>query len=238
MANPPGAAAVTRVERLPRRGRPRWLTVLICAAVLLALLLVAADRGGVVFAQHEMAVQIKKEGFPATPKVTIKGFPFLTQVASRHFGDVRLEASRITEGPLRITNLKVRARDVRVDSGFGSGTLGTVDGTAFVSFKDLASASDNPDLVLTAAGKNLVKAKMDLGITEATATATVTKQGNSIVVKTQSIEGFSRSDIGDDLDFTVPVSGLPMGLSFQSVTVSSNGVGLHVVGRNVKFSDS
>ncbi|MBO2458629.1 LmeA family phospholipid-binding protein [Actinomadura violacea] len=238
MAKPPGAAAVTRIDRLPRRRRPRWLTVLISAVLLVVVLVVAADRGGVLLAQHEMAVQIKKEGFPATPKVTIKGIPFLTQVVSRHFGDVRLEASRITEGPLRITNLKVRARDVRVDSGFGSGTLGSVDGTAFVSFKDLASASDNPDLVLTAAGNNLVKAKMDLGITDATATATVTKQGNSIVVKTQSIEGFSRSDLGDDLDFTVPVKGLPMGLSFQSVTVSSNGVGLHVTGRNVKFSDS
>ncbi|GAA2164474.1 LmeA family phospholipid-binding protein [Actinomadura napierensis] len=238
MANPPGAATVTRVDRLPRRRRPRWLTVLICAVLLFALLLVVADRGGVAFAQHEMAVQIKKQGFPATPKVTIKGIPFLTQVVSRHFGDVRLEASRITEGPLRITNLKVRARDVRVDSGFSSGTLGSIDGTAFVSFKDLASASDDPDLVLTAAGNNLVKAKMDLGITEATATATVTKQGDSIVVRTQSVEGFSRSDLGDDLDFTVPVKGLPLGLTFQSVTVSSGGVGLHVTGRNVKFSDS
>jgi hypothetical protein len=236
MANPP--AAVTRVDRHPRRRRRRWPAVLVSTVLLLLVLLVAADRGGVLFAQHEMAVQIKKEGFPATPKVTIKGIPFLTQVASRHFGDVRLEANRITEGPLHITNLKVRARDVRVDSGFSSGTLGTVDGTAFVSFKDLASASDDPDLVLTAAGNNLVKAKMDLGITEATATATVTKQGDSIVVKTQSVEGFSRSEIGDDLDFTVPVKGLPMGLTFQSVTVSGDGVGLHVTGRNVKFTDS
>jgi hypothetical protein len=238
MAKPPGTATVTRIDRLPRRRRPRWLTVLICSVVLLLLLLVLADRGGVAFAQHEMAVQIKKEGFPTTPKVTIKGIPFLTQVASRDFHDVRLEAGKITEGPLRITDLKVRAQNVKVDSGFSSGTLGSVDGTAFVSFKDLASASDDPDLVLTAAGNNLVKAKMDLGITDATATASVTKQGNSIVVKTQSVEGFSRSELGDDLDFTVPVKGLPMGLTFQSVTVSSNGVGLHVTGRNVKFSDS
>lgn len=238
MANPPGAAAVTRAERLPRPRRRRWVIVLACSLLLVLLLLVLADRGGAAFAQHEMAAQIRKEGFPTTPKVTIKGIPFLTQVASRHFHDVRLEANGITEGPLHITNLKVRARDVRVDSGFGGGTLGAVDGIAFVSFKDLASASDDPDLVLTAAGHNLVKAKIDLAITDATATATVTKQGNSIVVKTQSIEGFSRSDIGDDLDFTVPVKGLPMGLAFQSVTVSSDGVGLHVTGRNVPFSDS
>jgi hypothetical protein len=34
----------------------------------------------------------------------------------------------------------------------------------------------------------------------------------------------------------VPVSGLPMGLTFKSLTVSSKGVALRITGSHLKFS--
>ncbi|MFD0688251.1 LmeA family phospholipid-binding protein [Actinomadura fibrosa] len=238
MAKPPAAASVTREDRLPGRKRPRWLIIIVSSVVLVVLGVVVVDRGAVALAQHEMAAEIKKEGFPVTPDVTIKGVPFLTQVASRDFDDVRLSAKGIVEGPLRVTSLDVRARDVHIDDwGFSKGTLGSLDGTAFVSFGDLAKAGGEPGLDLSANGPNQVRAKVDLGVTEATALASVTKEGNNIRVKALSVEGFGLDELGDELDFTVPVSGLPLGLAFQSLTVTSKGVGLHVTGKNVKFSD-
>lgn len=237
MVNPPGAASVTREDRLPRPKRRRWPIILLSVVVVLLVLLLVADRGGVMFAQSTMASEIQKEGFPAKPKVTIKGFPFLTQVASRHFDDVRLSSSNIVEGPLHVTELNVRARDVRVDAGLSGGAMGSVDGTAFVSFKDLAKAGGNPALELSDAGQNRVRAKVDLAIVEGTATASVTKEGDNIRVKTLDVEGLSASDLDGALDFTIPVSGLPLGMTFQSLTVTDKGVALHVTGTNVKFTD-
>ncbi|NKZ08142.1 LmeA family phospholipid-binding protein [Actinomadura latina] len=235
MAKPSGEATATRVDRLPQRRRRRWPVALLALVALLSLLVGTADRAGAAVAQHELAAEIRKQGFPATPEVTIKGIPFLTQVASRDFRDVRLKADNIIEGPLRITSLKVRARNVRVDRGFQSGVLGSVDGTAFVAFGDLAKAGGSPGLELTAGADGRVHAKVDLGITDVTATAAVTKEGDGIRVKALSAAGFPLDELEGALDFTVPVKGLPLGLAFRGLTVSSGGVSLHVDGRNVRF---
>ncbi|MFC6882616.1 MULTISPECIES: DUF2993 domain-containing protein [Actinomadura] len=225
------------MDPLPRRRARRWPIVLACVLLLLVMAVAVADRLAAAYAERTMASEIKKEGFPTTPDVTIKGVPFLTQVVSRDFHDVRLKAKNIAEGPLNITRLDARARDVHVDSGFRSGTLGSVDGSAFVSFADLAKAGGEPAMELKAAGPGKVQANVDLGVTEGTATASVTKEGGNIRVKALSVEDFPLEDLGDTLDFTVPVSGLPMGLAFQSLTVGKDGVSLAITGRNVKFTD-
>ncbi|GAA1888811.1 LmeA family phospholipid-binding protein [Actinomadura bangladeshensis] len=235
MAKPSGEATVTRADRLPRRPARRRPVALLALVVLLLLLVAVVDRGSAAVAQHELAVEIRKQGFPSEPEVAIKGIPFLTQVLSRDFRDVRLEADGIIGGPVRITSLKVRARNVRVDSGFQRGVLGSVDGTAFIGFGDLAKAGGDPGLELTAGAGNRIEAKVDLGITEATATASVTKEGDAIRVRALSAEGHPLDDLDGALDFTVPVKGLPLGLAFRSLTVSSGGVSLHVTGRDVPF---
>ncbi|MBW8486616.1 LmeA family phospholipid-binding protein [Actinomadura parmotrematis] len=227
----------TREERLPARRARRWPYILVIVLAVLLGLLVVGDRGAKAYAESTMADEIQKEGFPAKPEVQIKGFPFLTQALSRHFGDVRLKAKDIKTGPLSITSLDVRARDVRVNSDFASGTLGSVDGTAFVSFGALAGASDTPGLQLTADGPTKVRAKMNLGITDATAVASVTKEGNNIHVKAESVEDLPLEELGEPLDFTVPVSGLPLGMQFQSLNVTSKGVTLRITGSKVAFSD-
>ena len=75
-----------------------------------------------------------------------------------------------------------------------------------------------------------------LGVIARPAIAQVTKVGNGIRVHAISVEGFSLDDLADDLDFTVPVKGLPMGLEFRSLSVSSKGVALRIGGSNLKFS--
>ncbi|MQY06593.1 LmeA family phospholipid-binding protein [Actinomadura macrotermitis] len=227
----------TREFQPPQRRARRWPYFLVIVCAVLVGALVVGDRAAASYAEGTMAEEIQKEGFPAKPEVSIKGFPFLTQALSRHFGDVRLKARDLKEGPLTITSLDVRARDVRVDSGYRSGTLGSVEGTAFVSFGDLAGASDTPGLVLSSAGPTTVRAKMDLGVTDAEATATVVKEGDNIHVKGARVEGVPLDSLGAPLDFTVPVKGLPLGMAFQSLTVTSKGVTLRVTGSKVAFTD-
>jgi hypothetical protein len=227
---------LTRPDLPARKRRRRWPLVVLIIVVVLAGLAVVGDRIAASYAEHRIASEIQKEGFGSRPDVTIYGFPFLTQVLDRHFPHAHMTARNVHEGPLNISRIDGDVREVRVDSGFRKGTIGSVDGTATVSFGDLTKAAGQPDLKLTAAGPNTVKAEVDLDITTAEATAQITKVGNQIRVHAVSVEGFPLSDLGDDLDFTVPVSGLPMGLTFKSLTVSSKGVALRITGSHLKFS--
>lgn len=223
----------------PRRRRRRWPFVVLIVLVVLAGLAVVGDRVAASYAEHRIATEIRKEGFGARPDVRIYGFPFLTQVAGRHFPHAGMTAKNVREGPVTISTIDGDVHDVRVDSGFRSGTIGRVDGTGTISFGNLTKAAGQPDLRLTADGPDKVKAEVDLddlGVGTATAIAQVTKVGNGIRVHAVSVEGFSLEDLGGDLDFTVPVKGLPMGLEFRSLSVSSKGVVLRIGGKNLKFS--
>jgi hypothetical protein len=223
----------------PRRRRRRWPIVVLIVIVALAGLAVIGDRVAAAYAERRIAAEIQKQGFGARPDVTIYGFPFLTQVADRHFPHAGMTAKNVREGPVTISTIDGDVHDVRVSSGFDSGTIGSVDGTGTISFGNLTKAAGQPDLALTADGPDKVKAEVDLddlGVGTATAIAQVTKVGNGIRVHAISVEGFSLDDLGDTLDFTVPVNGLPMGLEFKSLSVSSKGVALRIGGKNIKFS--
>jgi hypothetical protein len=227
---------LTRPDLPARKRRRRWPLVVLIVVLVLVGLAVVGDRIAAAYAENRIASEIQKEGFGARPDITIHGFPFLTQVLDRHFPHAHMTARNVREGPVTISRIDGDVRDVRVDSGFRKGTIGSVDGTGTISFGDLAKAAGQPDLKLTAAGPNTVKAEVDLDVATAEATAQVTKVGNQIRVHAVSVEGFPLSDLGNDLDFSVPVSGLPMGLTFKSLTVSSKGVALRITGSNLKFS--
>lgn len=222
----------------PRQRRRRWPIVVLIVVVVLAGLVVIADRVAASYAEHRIGSEIQKQGFGARPDVTIYGFPFLTQVAGRHFPHAKLTAKNVREGPVTISRIDGDARDVRVNSGYTSVTIGKVDGTGTISFGNLTKAAGQPGLALSADGPDKVKAEVDLadvGVGTATAIAQVTKVGNGIRVHAISVEGFSLDDLSDDLDFTVPVTGLPMGLKFQSLSVSSKGITMRITGANLKF---
>lgn len=224
----------------PRRRRRRWPVVAVLVVVSVAGLAVLGDRVAAAYAEHRIAGQIQKQGFNARPDVTIYGFPFLTQVAAHHFPHGSMTAENVREGPLTISTIKGDVRNVRVNSNFKSGTIGSVDGTGTISFANLAKASGQSSLSLAAAGPDKVKLNVNvdsLGIGMVTAVAQVTKVGNGIRVHAVSADGFSLDLLGKALDFTVPVKGLPMGLEFKSLTVSSTGVALRIGGTNLKFSN-
>lgn len=226
------------------RGRRRLLVILgVVFAVLAALLI--ADRLAVAYAQNTIASEVKKNGFGKKPDVSIKGFPFLTQVAGRDFKRATMTAHDIQAGPLKITSINVTARGVKTSGDFSSGTIGSVAGDAMVGFADLAAAADQPGLKLSAAGAGRVRLNVDLGIADGEATARVTKEGNGIRVHDVKAEGVDDlAELGDiagignlkDLDFTVPVSGLPLGLNFERLDVTNKGISLRVGGKNVKFA--
>ncbi|MFL6054058.1 MAG: DUF2993 domain-containing protein [Actinoallomurus sp.] len=227
----------TRPDGLPpRRRRRRPLMVILVVVLVLLGLLVVVDRFAAAYAENRIAGEIQKQGFGARPNVTIDGFPFLTQVLDRHFPHAHMTAHDVREGPVTISRIDGDVRDVRVDSSFRKGTLGRVAGTATIGFGELAKVSGQSGVRFSAAGPDKVKGDVDLGIASGTVTWQVTRVGrDQIRVHPLSAEGFSLADLGQDLDFTVPVGGLPLGLTFQSLSVTAKGVELRVTGSHLAF---
>ena len=72
--------------------------------------------------------------------MSIAGFPFLTQVATRDIRQITISSSDIKAGPVTITSLHVVADSVRVNSSFNGGITGPVHGTILISLGALGNA--------------------------------------------------------------------------------------------------
>jgi len=229
----------------PRRShRLRTLTIVVLAIL---VVLVGLDFGARALAENIMASQIKNQGFPAKPHVSIEGFPFLTQVISRDFSDIKISSSNITEGPLEIASVNATMSGVHVNPSFNSGTIDRLNGTIDVTFAalanamtseagGLASALGGAGLTLTQAGPHEVKATLDLVVTSGTAVWRITRTGHNVInIHLVTTSGDLSSVLGAINDINVPLPSLPVGLSIQSISVTPNGVIGTVTGQNVKF---
>jgi hypothetical protein len=224
------------VEPLPgRRRTPRWLLIALLAVIALIAATLVADRLAAAYAADRVASEIQKQGLNVKPEVKINGFPFLTQGISRDFHDVQVSAHGVRQGPLRISSLNATARGVHLDPSYQKGTIDSLDGTGVIQFADLTSAAGQPALTLSSAGPDKVQAQIDLDVVKGTATAQVTKVGNDIQVHDFSVEGVPLAELGPELDFSVPVPALPMGLTFRSLSITLQGVVLQVAGEHMPF---
>ncbi|MFF2847156.1 DUF2993 domain-containing protein [Streptomyces sp. NPDC058001] len=132
----------------------RALRILLIVVVVLGGLFVAADRIAVGFAEDKAADQLRtSEGLSSKPDVSIKGFPFLTQVASGSLDDVQIGikdydaatsvGSGDGKGPdkIRIDELTAEMRGVAFSGDYSSATADTASGTARISYAELLKAA-------------------------------------------------------------------------------------------------
>ena len=220
------------------RRRHRGLIITAIVVVVLAILLVVADRVAAGIAENEVASQIKSSGFPVKPKVTIEGFPFLTQLAARDFRQMDIAASNVTEGPLDIASVNATMHGVHINSGFNGATVDQINGTALITFAGLSRAGGIGDgITLSNGGNGDVKASIDLGFVTGTALAQVTKTGpHQIGVRVVSAGGLPLSALGPLQDFTVNLPDLPAGMTIQSVSVTGQGLLIAIAGTHTTFS--
>jgi hypothetical protein len=235
----------------PPRRRHRGLRNTIIVVLALIVLFIVADRGAVLYAQNQVAQQFKEQGgFEGTPSVSIKGFPFLTQVIGHNIHEITITSDKIKAGPVTITNLDADITDVKLNGAFTAGTIGHLDGQALIPFSGLTSAlggalggGDLGDLAsgvtIKSAGGNKIKASFDLLIVSGSATLKVTREpGNKIHIQLISSSGDLPSEVTDQLkDLTVPIPALPLGMKIQRIQVTADGISIHVTGQNVKFTN-
>jgi LmeA-like phospholipid-binding len=224
-------------SRVPESRRRRWWLVVVIVLVVLLGVLVIGDRVAKAYTENRIAQQIQTQGFNGTkPNVSISGFPFLTQLASRDFHNVDISADKLDEGPVQIRNLNATLQNVRINKSFNGGTVEHLTGTGLITFAGLANAAGGQSVSVSAAGGDEVKISVDLGVVSGTAIARVTQVGNKISVHIVSADGLPADFLGQLGDFSLSVPQLPLGMSIQNVTVSAQGVVIHVIGNNVTFS--
>jgi hypothetical protein len=131
------------------RGRKIGIVLLVLFVILVGLVVVA-DRVGVNVAENQIAVQADKEihangaSAASKPKVTIGGFPFLTQVAAGKYERITIEADKPQSNGVQLEHLKLVATNVRAQAGdlmngHGPVTAGLVTGTANISWQTVKS---------------------------------------------------------------------------------------------------
>lgn len=219
-----------------RRRRPIVGGVIVVAIVagLFAVVLIA-DRVAVIHAQDRVAAQLEDRGFPAKPHVTIAGFPFLTQVAARRLNKVVISAAGKKLGPVEVKRLDVTVHGIRASAGHGR-TASRLSGTALVGFAGLAGVSGTPGVTVCADGPDRVKITAGLGLVTGTATARVTRAGpGGIRIAVISAGGIPVTVLGPLGDITLPLPALPLGMTIQGVSVTGQGVLVHIAGQNVSF---
>jgi len=216
------------------RGRRALIIFLVTLAVLVGLFVIA-DRVAVRFADNEFATQIQKQGFSSKPQVSIEGFPFLTQVAAKQFNDVQITANNERVGPVTVDNIHATLGNIKLTSGWTSGTVGSINGTGLITFGSLSKASPVSIGKITRVSNNEAKLTVTLGgLVSTSAVARVTRVGDRIDVNVISAGGIPASQLGLG-NFSIPLPNLPMGMTLQSVSVTNQGLLVSITGHNVAF---
>jgi LmeA-like phospholipid-binding len=241
---PTVSRSTSRGMRTGRR-RVRRLFITVVVVVVLA---VVADFAARVAAESIMATKIEQQGLPRKPDVSIEGFPFLTQVASRDFKQIKISTTDVPAGPVTLTSVNATGTGIRLNSyAFSSGTIGHLSGTVLISFASLGntiskevgplgSVLNGAGLDLTAAGPDEVRASMNLVITSGSATWRVSRlSGDQLNIRLVSSSGLPPSLLSSIQDITVQIPKLPLGLTIDSVAVTPDGVVGRVSGSDVPF---
>ena len=135
---------------------------LLIVLVVLAALLVAADRVGVVVAQNRLASEIQQQlDLNAKPDVSIRGIPFLTQAIRGTYKDIRVQLPDVDAGDVQdlSVNARLQGAHVSLSDALGGNVdripVDQISGTLLIPYDQLARASGISALTITREGDSL-----------------------------------------------------------------------------------
>ncbi|MFF8674692.1 DUF2993 domain-containing protein [Streptomyces sp. NPDC015242] len=244
----------------------RALRILLIFVVVLGGLFVIADRLAVNFAEDEVADRLRTtENLTATPDVSIKGFPFLTQVAGGSLDDVEvgIENYEAAAGDgarkIRIDDLRADMKNVEFSGDYSSATAGTATGTATIAYDELLkTAKSEPTQVapgvtahvvgLSDGGNGKIKVTVEATVlgtklpepVSVLSTVTVV-DGDTVRVKADGLPEFAGVDLAENrvrtiTDFQQQIDGLPGGIKLDTVQAAPDGVEITVKGSDVRLA--
>jgi hypothetical protein len=220
------------------------------------LLLFGADRVSRSIAQREIASKIQNtEDLTVKPKVTVHGFPFLTQALGGNYHQIDGDVSGLTvENGLTIDQLHVELRGVQVKPGdllSGRVVEAPVDSavaTATVSYPSLVSVAqanlDSKALKVQFAQGSNNRLAVTGNFTSAQLKAEVKAEAKVSVKNGDLVVALDKSTLADlpsvvRNQLTALLSGgyklprLPFGFAAKTVTVGPNGITVRATASSV-----
>jgi hypothetical protein len=229
----------------------RALRILLIIAVVLGGVFVAVDRAAVYFAESEAEDRVAFGGAEAgSAEVSIKGFPFLTQVAGSELGqvDVKVRDIRATAAgrELRIGEIRARLHRVTLGAGYTSATASQATGTAVVSYAALTEAADE-GVTVVHGGKGKVKVTgsvriplLDRTVTRSVLSTVTLVDGDTVKVHADEVPGEGIPGLEDLVrkrtDFARRISGLPDGLELEKIEVTPGGLEISMTGADIELA--
>ncbi|MFF0780640.1 DUF2993 domain-containing protein [Streptomyces sp. NPDC003720] len=238
----------------------RALRILLVLLVVVGLLFVVVDRVAVHFAEGEVADRLKTtENLSSTPDVSIKGFPFLTQMASGELDDVEVgvkdyeAATGKGAQTIRIDDLRADMRDVTFSGDYSSATAADATGTATIAYDELLKAAKSEPtplgLGLTAqvvglsdGGNGKIKLAVKVsGLATIHLLSSVAVKDDKVQVKADGVPRFGGLDLAEGLirsvtDFQQVIDRLPGGIELARVQATKDGVEIGVKGSDVRLA--
>jgi len=235
---PPGYAPVMPLPR-----RRRWPWVLLAVVVVLAGLLVAADRIALQWAEDKAASSLQSsQDLANKPEVSVAGFPFLTQLIDRRFGEVTVSDSDIQlESGLTLDQLVVHLHDVTVDGSYSQVDAARAEADALIGYNSLSRAL-RMRISTTGDGRLVAHPRVVFGGRGwvAPVTARVRTVRNTVHFTDVRVAGISLPQhVARMLDraFATKLSlaGLPFHIRLTGAEVTVAGVVLRFVGRDLSY---
>ncbi len=257
------AQAYPAYEGRPRRRGRKLLIGFVVLLLVLAGLLVVADRVAVGVAERAIADQVRQKVAEqdvqsAPPEVDVAGFPFLTQVVAGRYERISIVLTDV-KGSVRgdavsVPRLDVEAHNVRASldtlrSQRGDVVAESVDGRATISYDSLAKLLDRPGLTLGERDGTLtVTAPVDILGNKLTVngTADVTAANGKVALKFKDMtaEGLPNLPLAKTLltnyakgiSIDVPLPELPFGLNVRKVEPKPDGLLVTADAKNVPIN--
>ncbi|MDT0305540.1 DUF2993 domain-containing protein [Streptomyces sp. DSM 44917] len=238
----------------------RALRISLIVFGILLVLAVAADRVAVWIAQGEVASRARDSlALEAEPDVSIRGFPFLTQAAGGSLNRVDLGmddyAAEVGGQSLTVQELDIELNDVELTDGYSSAVARTAEGEGLVAYEALTEAYGRL-LEVGGTGFGVEFGYAPEGRLSATLQASVLGQSidlgevvGDIVLEDGAIRlevneedipdaggEATREAIREQLNEGRELSGLPEGITLESLTPTEDGLALALTGTDVRFN--
>jgi DUF2993 family protein len=220
--------------------------------LVLVILLVAADRISVYVAQRKVASRVASAyRLSATPAVTIRGFPFLTQVLAGRYAQVDVALDSVTADGVQVRDLRARFTGVHAPLvsvlGNGAGTVTADEATATALIPFASVQRRLPQGITLAADGGELRLSGRLGYqglqvpVSAAVSLRVTPAAIEVSPRDITIGGtlpVPAGPLGSRLAIAVPVRDLPMHLKVTSVRVTREGFQVYASARGVEFENA
>jgi len=220
--------------------------------VVLAVLVVVADRVGLLVAERQIAKRVQSsQDLDRRPSVDIEGFPFFTQVLANRYPTVHLTAQDLMVGSsdrrVRLADLDARLHDVKTIDNFSGVSVETADGMAVLSYAELSRALG---VTLSYAGGGRVQGSSSVEVlgqtVTGTASAAVGVAGGDELTFSSVRVGVPQAGISIPKEVTDQLSslfesklslrGLPFHLRIQRLVADEDGVHIAATARGLTLS--